>query len=275
MRNGCVWTAVGLAAMLSACEMTNEGDGVTAQAVAGPSVTLSTALAHQINVSWVAVDGAFKYYVYQSTGGPDGLFIFVANPLSPILSYSATGLTAGASYCYEVVAAFPDGSNSDPSSAVCAEATSSPTCTRVSHTRKISPFAGQNIGSGIFQTQAANFGGIWQPEVDGDVLAVNITAEAGERIDAVTAQLFGALSWTVHEELWALDGPDAVPVSLGAFDTTRIATPQPAPITTAEEIDTAPRSYFVQFTAHNTGLGFHPRVGPITVQTSTCESGCL
>jgi hypothetical protein len=149
------------------------------------------------------------------------------------------------------------------------------TCCRVSHTRKLSPFAGQSVGSGIFQTQAVNFGGIWQPLAEGDVLGVDIAAEAGERIDAVTAQLFGSLSWTLHEELWALDGPDTVPVSLGAFDTTGSATLQPGTITAAETITTGPRSYFLQVTAHTTAPGFHPRVGPIAVQTSTCASGCL
>lgn len=105
------------------------GTTVDEQAVAGPIIiAASSTVVGQIDVTWTVLSPAFKYYVFQSSSGPTGPFVFLASVLPPAsLAYTSTGLIAGTSYCYQIVGAFPDGSSSDPSAAKCAVANGVPT----------------------------------------------------------------------------------------------------------------------------------------------------
>ncbi|HEX3766150.1 MAG TPA: hypothetical protein VHW23_45960 [Kofleriaceae bacterium] len=105
------------------------GESAAAQAVAGPGgVTVTAPAAGELAVSWSADPAAFKFYVYQSAGG--GSFAFVASvldasamPPAPT-TYTATGLTGGVQYCFEVQSAYPDGTMSEIGAAGCGTATS-------------------------------------------------------------------------------------------------------------------------------------------------------
>lgn len=108
----------------TACDVTDPNLGTASQAVAGPaSVTASSTVDGQVDVSWSAVTSAFKYYVFQSTAG--GAFTFIASVLDPSAmppaptSHAVTGATPGVTYCYKIKAAFLDGSESDMSDQSC------------------------------------------------------------------------------------------------------------------------------------------------------------
>lgn len=66
------------------------------------NVVATAASSTRINVTWSAVTGATKYYVYQSVSG--GPYAFKGSVLSPTTSFSAAGLTSGTTYSYEVQA---------------------------------------------------------------------------------------------------------------------------------------------------------------------------
>lgn len=114
-----------IAAILTMCACTSTPDAMTStQSVSGPTgVTVTAQVAGQLVVSWSPDATAFKYYVYQSSAGAPFTFLTSvidpsAQPPAPT-TYTATGLTGGVQYCYEVQSAYPDGSTSDIGSAGC------------------------------------------------------------------------------------------------------------------------------------------------------------
>jgi hypothetical protein len=89
-----------------------------------------------VNVSWSAVSGATKYYVYQSQGTA-GPFNYINTTTAPTTNLNVSPLTAMTTYCFKVQA---DGSNgpSALSAAACNNTISPPsniTATRVSSSR--------------------------------------------------------------------------------------------------------------------------------------------
>jgi hypothetical protein len=79
----------------------------------------------QLAVNWATDAAAWKYYVYQSTGG--GALSFVASVLDPSAAppapttWTATGLTGG-EYCYAIQSQYLDGSMSAIGEQGCGEA---------------------------------------------------------------------------------------------------------------------------------------------------------
>jgi fibronectin type 3 domain-containing protein len=73
------------------------------QEVLGPpsSVTIETVAADRVNLSWSAVGGALKYYVYQSTT-MNGPYAFVNTARAPQTSIQIAHLTQGQNYCFIV-----------------------------------------------------------------------------------------------------------------------------------------------------------------------------
>ncbi|MDB4956616.1 MAG: cell wall-binding protein [Myxococcales bacterium] len=81
----------------------NEQVASTAAAPTAPTGVMANAVSKaQINVSWTAVTGATKYFVYQSTSG--GPYVFKGSALSPATTLGAAGLTTMTTYSYEVAA---------------------------------------------------------------------------------------------------------------------------------------------------------------------------
>lgn len=115
-----IMTTVAMAVVtLAACGV--DGDGVTTQAVAGPSVTVAPRPdPSQLAVSWTAVAGASAYQVFETANGGPAMLAATLTGAPPSTSYVADGLTAGARYCFALVVVLSDGSASDVSAAVCA-----------------------------------------------------------------------------------------------------------------------------------------------------------
>lgn len=103
---------------LAACGA--EGDGATAQAIAGPGgVTVTVRAVDQLAVSWTAVPTASKYYVYQGPDAQHLAYVASVTGAPPATSYIATGIASGLSYCFAISSGFGDGSESDLSEAMC------------------------------------------------------------------------------------------------------------------------------------------------------------
>lgn len=66
-----------------------------------------------IDVTWNAVAGAFKYYVFVAQGG--GAFSYLTTVLAPGTSYTAFGLTPNTNYSFQLVTSMTDGTESPPS----------------------------------------------------------------------------------------------------------------------------------------------------------------
>lgn len=248
--------------------------GVEIQAVAGPTgVTATSSVVGQIDVAWAALPPASKYYVYRGQGSDPPAYI--ASVLDAT-AYSSTGLTSGATYCFQVRAVFPDGSESDLSALSCATANGT-ACSRIVRTRKLMPF-----GAGTFQTQVFSFNGTWRPIDDGDVLAVNLPVEVGDRIEAISAIIATTTSWAVHMEIRATnDDPSTTPVSLGALEAPSSGSPFHGSIAipnsshpTTEDVTSLPRAYWLQFSAQLLSPGISPSVGQIDLVTSTSNPAC-
>jgi fibronectin type 3 domain-containing protein len=82
------------------------------------TVTATAVTDTKISVSWSAVPGAFKYFVFQSTAG--GPFNFLATVLAPSTSMLSTGLTPNTTYSYQIVTVDAGGAESPPSAPVSA-----------------------------------------------------------------------------------------------------------------------------------------------------------
>jgi len=79
------------------------------------AVTTSTTA---INVSWSAVGGAVRYYVFESVGG--GAFTQLGSVAAPTLSFAAEGLTPGTTYSFAIKTYIPNNlfsALSDPATA--------------------------------------------------------------------------------------------------------------------------------------------------------------
>jgi hypothetical protein len=72
----------------------------------------------QIDLTWTPFPTARKIFVYESQ--PGSAFVFQATVLAPGNAYSATNLVANTAYCFQLVSTLPDGSESAPSTPVCA-----------------------------------------------------------------------------------------------------------------------------------------------------------
>jgi fibronectin type 3 domain-containing protein len=88
-------------AALSGCALEMDNEAEVDQEVLGPpsSVTIETVAADRVNLSWTAVGGALKYYVYQSTN-MNGPYAFVNTARAPQTSIQIAHLTAGQNYCF-------------------------------------------------------------------------------------------------------------------------------------------------------------------------------
>lgn len=101
---------------------TSAGETAAVQAVAGPVVTVTPRAPDQMAVSWSVDPVASQYLVYQSAdSGPFMLAasVFDSSGAPPATSWIADGLTAGVSYCFSIVSAYPDGSISDFGASAC------------------------------------------------------------------------------------------------------------------------------------------------------------
>ena len=76
------------------------------------TVTATAVTDTQISVSWTAVPGAAKYFVFQSAAG--GPFDFIGTVLAPSTSLLATGLTPNTAYAYQIVTVDTGGAESPP-----------------------------------------------------------------------------------------------------------------------------------------------------------------
>lgn len=277
---------VGMA--LGACAASNPGRTSIAQSISGPGGVTAAAptvggvpVAGELVVSWVPDPDAVKYYVLQSADGApyvDVASVLDPNGGTPPTSWTATGLTDGVQYCYSIVSAHFDGTMSDPGDPGCGTAVGSSGSSRVMHTTKISPLAGQSIGQGAITIQGANFSGVWQPVADGDMLFVPLPVEVGDRIESVGAAVEGADAWGLHLEIRAVDdpAPTAQTTSLGFIDVAPIVADQTASIpipngtqTTFEDVTDSNRSYWLQIRANQLSQGVSPAVGTILFITST------
>lgn len=73
------------------------------EAVLGPptGVTVNATEPDRATVSWAAVPGAIKYYVYQATNSA-GPYTYINSVRAPGASLDVAHLTAGTNYCFEV-----------------------------------------------------------------------------------------------------------------------------------------------------------------------------
>ena len=94
--------AVGLLVGLNACAGLDFSS--TEQEILPPPATVTaTALTNtKIQVSWSAVPGAFKYFVFQSQAG--GPFLFAGTTLAPDTSRTVINLQPNTLYSYRITA---------------------------------------------------------------------------------------------------------------------------------------------------------------------------
>jgi fibronectin type 3 domain-containing protein len=92
--------------------------GVNRAAIPPTTVTATAVSNTQISVSWTAVPGAAKYFVFQSTAG--GPFNFIGTVLAPSTSLVSSGLAPSTTYSYQVVTVDTGGDESAPSAPVSA-----------------------------------------------------------------------------------------------------------------------------------------------------------
>lgn len=97
---------------------------LAANAFSPANVVATATSGTTIDLTWDAVSGAFKYYVFIAQGG--GSFTFLTTVLAPGTSYTAFGLTPNTTYSFEVVTSMTDGTESPPS-AVAMATTTGPT----------------------------------------------------------------------------------------------------------------------------------------------------
>lgn len=100
----CVRGAVALLA-LTGCVIDAGGElesDVEQEVLAPPTnLTITAVAVDRVNLSWDAVAGALKYYVYQATD-PSGPYAFVNTARAPDTSIQIAHLTPGTNYCFAV-----------------------------------------------------------------------------------------------------------------------------------------------------------------------------
>ena len=91
----------------------------TGPAIAAPTgVTATRTSSTRIRVDWMAVTGAVKYYVYQSAAG--GAYTLEGSVLAPTVTFTATNLTTGTQYCYELKTVGTDSTSAFSTPPACA-----------------------------------------------------------------------------------------------------------------------------------------------------------
>jgi len=111
------------------------------QSIDAPANVTATAVSNtQISVSWSAVPGAFKYFVFDKLSS-DTSFVFAGTTLDPGTSQTVINLTPNTSYDFQVVTESTDGTDSGPSATATATTLGAPpgaptnvTATAVSNT---------------------------------------------------------------------------------------------------------------------------------------------
>lgn len=105
LRNVCLKGLAVAAVGLAGCvvDAGDELESVVEQGVLAPptNVTITSASPERVNLSWDAVPGAVKYYVYQSTS-MTGPFSFVNTARAPLTSIQIAHLTPNTNYCFAV-----------------------------------------------------------------------------------------------------------------------------------------------------------------------------
>src|SRR5262245_39243841 len=107
----------------------------TAQDINPPQqVNVISVTDRQATVAWLAVPGAFKFYVFPKSPA-DADFVFATTTLAPATSQIETGLTPNTTYQFAVVTVSTDGSESVRSAPVSvttqADAPGAPTDIRI------------------------------------------------------------------------------------------------------------------------------------------------
>lgn len=254
MRMIKLWCAVAL--VLAGCDAI--ATGTTAQAVAGPGGVMVTAqVAGQLAVSWAGDPMASKYYVFVGPAA-SGPFAFAASVLNPDgsppapTSWTATGLTGGASYCYTVEAAYPDGSISDPGAAGCGTATGSGTTP--SPRTIVVPVVPAGLGSFGVPDIGARIGNIGI-DPNGSVLYVQLPLVVGTVIRGWRVRERDAGSGTTVSSalLSTADGAEA-PTTL-AQSTTSEGTGVEGTISGTANITAAPATMYTISVFDQTGVG--------------------
>lgn len=100
-----ILTAVFVAAALGGCvmEMGDENESEIEQGVLAPptTVTVTPTGGDRATVSWDAVTGAVKYYVYQQSG-MTGPLTFIGTTRAPNTTFGVAHLQSGMQYCFAV-----------------------------------------------------------------------------------------------------------------------------------------------------------------------------
>jgi fibronectin type 3 domain-containing protein len=109
--------AIGVAVGLNACaglELSDNENEAEQFVLPAPTGVTATAVSDtKISVSWTAVPGAFKYFIFQSQAG--GPFAFAGTVLAPGTSRVIINLTPNTTYSYQIVTVATDNSESAPS----------------------------------------------------------------------------------------------------------------------------------------------------------------
>jgi hypothetical protein len=75
------------------------------------SVTATAISSSRIELSWSAVDGAAKYYVFRAEGA--GSFAYIGSVVAPATSLLSANLAASTQYSFAIATAMPDGTESN------------------------------------------------------------------------------------------------------------------------------------------------------------------
>lgn len=86
---------------------------LAADAFSPTNVVATSTSATTVDITWTAVSGAVKYYLYKAQGA--GPFTYFTTVLAPGTSATAIGLTPNTTYSFEVTAGMPDGIETPPS----------------------------------------------------------------------------------------------------------------------------------------------------------------
>lgn len=143
---------------------------------------------------------------------------------------------------------------------------------------KVSPMGGANMGAGGFQVfqGTSDLTGNWSPSADGDMLAVPLTVQAGERFERIHGSVYGNSGITIDLALFAQGSAFEIGsgFSLGHTISTPTNTLQTLSLAAIEgqplDVTPAPGSYWLRYRAHRIrSAEGNLLVGPITVVMST------
>jgi len=191
-------------------ELAATGDSITIAGAGPTGVTASATVVNQIDVHWTAVGTAFKYYVLESANG--GAFQSVASTIAPASAEAVIDLAAGVRYCFEIIAAFPDGSQSEPSAQACAIALGAVTGT-------LDPVVYITVPSSLFAPPDINVGINAQvhqiPITAGRIVSASIAAQcASSGFIFACARIREQVTWEWCSQPVACAGPASAVVPL-------------------------------------------------------------